>query len=614
MSFYKKNLQFIRQTNPVLYKLVTATKSLHAAETKIFVKENNALVKTDKGQCFLHSLYDRNREVTKLCTKIPDNPQAIVLFGSGMGDAVLHINKQFSDLEHLIIVEPNQDVFKALLTQLDLISLFKNCEKISFLVNLSLNDTSASLHEVFDQGLYQKISFIAPLAYRTLYQSYYQSVLELSQKAIRRKVINMATRSITNYKWIVNQWRNQKILSIPFETLANRIPAPPVIIVSAGPSLNKNMHLLNEAKGKAIIIAVGSAISILNTHGIIPHFRMAFDASEANRNLFANVATANCPLIYGNALYHEILPKYQGKKIKIILNTDPLGQYFCKKQTRPPLLIRSGHSIANVALDLACKWGSRKIILMGQDLCYTNEKLHASGSWDDELNLVEATKKNWLPTTDIYGQNVYTDKPFLSMKAIFEELLAYHPHIQCINASEGGLPIDGTINKPLRQVLDEDLSQSTDFTALIEQVLSSENPAEEQRKVLEVIASTAETELTEITAINELQFSLLAEANSMRDRQIFAERILKTLKKLESLFKKLNRIDYYTVVIAPNLADTYQMLERRFTYNGNDSNLQLEAVLQMNTGKAEALKLFTGLSRDLVLECQRKKVLNIVYK
>lgn len=614
MNLYKKNLQFIRQTNSKLYSLVTNSQPVHAAETTIFIKENNALIKTECGQCFLHSLYDRKRELAKLFEKVQANPQAIVLFGVGMGDAVLHINKRFSGLEHLIIVEPNLDVFKAFLSKLDLSHLLKNCPKITIILNFSTEETGNSLHQIIDQDLFQSISFIASLSYRTLYRSYYQSVIEFSRKAVRRKMINLSTRSVTSYKWVINEWRNHKKTHVELERVMERISAPPVIIVSAGPSLNKNIHLLSEAKSRALIIAVGSAMTILDRHGIVPHFRMAFDGNQANRNLFAAIDTASCPLICSNALYYEVLPEYKGKTIQMILNTDYLSQYFRRKQHKACKLIRSGHSIANVAFDLACNWGSKKIILIGQDLCYTNEKMHADGAWDDNLALAETARKNWLLAKDIYGEDAYTDQPFLGMKAIFEELILLHPEVQCINASEGGLPIAGTQNRTLRQVLEEDLPQSLNLSALIDESLSSALPEEEYAGNLLSVVKLAELELKEISTINQMQIELLNEAQSMLERKIFSKKIIKRLKKFEAIAEKLSRIDYYSYVICPHLSDTYQVLSRRFNYTGNDENRQLEAMLKLFAGKAAALKAIVRLSDDLVQEYLGKKVLNVTYQ
>lgn len=614
MNLYKKNLQFIRQTNSMLYNLVTNSQPVHAAETQIFTRENNALIKTACGQCFLHSLYDRNRELTKLFEKVQDNPQAIVLFGAGMGDAVLHINKRFAGLEHLIIVEPNLDVFKACLSKLDLRHLLKSCPKITIILNFSIEETGNYLHQIIDQDLFQSIAFIASLSYRTLYRSYFHSVLDLSRKAVRRKIINLATRSVTSSKWVINEWRNHRRAHVELETIMERISAPPVIIVSAGPSLNKNIHLLAEAKSRALIIAVGSAMTILDSHGIVPHFRMAFDGNQANRNLFAAVDTASCPLICSNALYYEVLPQYKGRTIQMILNTDYLSQYFRKKQHKACKLIRSGHSIANVAFDLACKWASKKIILIGQDLCYTNEKMHADGAWDDKLDLAETAKKNWLPAKDIYGQDVYTDQPFLGMKAIFEELVMLYPEVQCINASEGGLPIAGLKNKTLQQVLEEDLPQSLNLSALIDETLSSALPEEEHSAGALSVVKLAELELKEISTINQLQFSLLSEVQSMLERKIFTGKIIKRLKKFEAISERLSRIDYYTQVIYPHLSDTYQVLSRRFAYTGNDENRQLDAMLKLSTGKAAALKGIVRLSGDLVQEYRGEKVLTITYQ
>lgn len=598
----------------MLYNLVTNSQPVHAAETKIFTKENNALVKTEYGQCFLHSLYDRNREIKRLLAPVRENTQAIILFGSGLGDIFSYITKHFSTLEHLIIVEPNLDIFRRLLSRIDFIVFLKKCPQVTFIINLKIEDTRVFISQVMDENLYESLAFLAPLSYRTLYQNYYRSVIELSRDIVRRKTINIATNSYTSYRWLINEWRNQKHPHIDIETIMQKISPPPIIIVSAGPSLNKNIHLLPEAKQKALVLAVSSSMSILESHAILPHFRMAFDANQHNKNVFSSIDTATCPLIYSTALFHEILPMYKGALVQMVLNSNWISRYFRKKQAKSTILIRSGHTIANVAFDLACQWGSRKIILVGQDLCYTGNKMHASGAWDDNWDASEAIKKNWVSTKDIYGQPVYTDKPFLGMKDVFEELIAAHPHVKCINASEGGLSIAGAPNKTLRQVLDEDLTETLDLKNVIDHLLASEASIKLQENDTAKIVQIAESELAAIHSINQSQFVLLTEVHSLLERNFLSDKVLKKLRKFEKISEKLYRIDYYTDVVHPHLTDTYQILHRRFSCNSNETTKQVEALLNLSMGKATALKNFVQLSNDLIQEYQGKKLLNITYR
>jgi len=57
-------------------------------------------------------------------------------------------------------------------------------------------------------------------------------------------------------------------------------------IVSAGPSLRKNMHLLREAKDKAIIIATQTMLRPLIDMGIEPHYVTSLDYHDICNAIF----------------------------------------------------------------------------------------------------------------------------------------------------------------------------------------------------------------------------------------------------------------------------------------------------------------------------------------
>lgn len=620
MNFYNKNMQFLQKNYPPLYKEITASLPVYQAETKVLLKTNNVFVKTASAQCYIHSLYDRHRELQKLFADIPPGTQALILFGLGMGDAITYITKHLTTLEHLIVIEPNIEVFKAFLTRIDLVATLQTCPKFSIIFNQTSDATAFALYNFIQHDLYTSLAIVAPLSYRSLYQTYYKSVKTIQKEAMRQTLVNISTRRFANYEWLANEWRNEKVDRINLETIINYLPPLPVILVSAGPSLNKNIHLLPEAKDRAIIIALGSAISTLERHGITPHFRMAYDGLKANKKIFDTVDTTTCALIYSNTLYYEVPLQYRGGKIQFILNTDHISQYFRRKQQKKAMVICSGPTIANVAFDLVCQCGCTKVIFTGQDLCFTGEKLHAAGSWDDAAtnNIVSdnlASNTKMILTKDIYDQDVYTTTAFMSMKTVFEDLIKIHSKVQCINASEGGLPISGSQNKTLRQVLDEDLPDRADITALINKALAASKNAAETPPANNIDATeTAAAELAEICQINKANLEAIKQIHTMMELNMSSKKILNQLQKIKVNSRKFHRVDYYTNFIQYFLADTIQALHRRLAYAGPDKKNQAVSLLQIYTGEALAMEKLIRFNQALIEEYQGKTVLNIIYK
>ena len=68
----------------------------------------------------------------------------------------------------------------------------------------------------------------------------------------------------------------------------------------------------------------------------------------------------------------------------MILDLDYLTKYIYNKSNIEFETLRSGFSIANTALDTLIKLGFKNIIFLGQDMCYTKDKLYADGSWLEE--------------------------------------------------------------------------------------------------------------------------------------------------------------------------------------------------------------------------------------
>ncbi|MDU4959248.1 MAG: 6-hydroxymethylpterin diphosphokinase MptE-like protein [Sporomusaceae bacterium] len=605
MNYYKKNLKILRQRNLPLYKHLITSLPVYPAVTEALADADNLLVKTAEGKCYLHSLYHREREWRHLFGSVPTDARVLILFGLGMGDVLSFVATHFPVLEHLVVIEPNLEAFKQFLTQRDLSVAMRGFGKISFIVNQTAAETTAMLTNLLDRELYSQPELIAPISYRTLYREYYHSVQQGLVASVRRTLVNLATKRSSTNQWLINAWRNIRQDNPGLEAVMSRIMPLPAILVSAGPSLNKNIHLLQEAKTKALIIAVGSAMTILDSHGITPHLRMAFDGNQENRLLFDHVDTAKCPLIYSDSLYHEILPLYSGEKLKMVLNTDYLTQYVRKQQQRQSILLSSGFSIANIAFDMVCKWGCPAVILVGQDLCYTDYAVHADGSWTDGIGLADSEQR--ISAQDIYGKDVLTNTGYLGMKNLFEDLIRGY-RVHCINATEGGLQIAGSQNKTLRQVLDQDLQERGDITAALKLAIWQAKAGNQKKTENSYrMAVAVDGDLDVLEEICSARVTVLKAAQTLRQEQS-ASVALRELVLLAKDEEKLLKLDYYREVIQAYLGDILQAIRVNFEYRGSDPDRQVDALLKIYAGETAELQKMLRLSRKLLEEYKESQV------
>ena len=108
-----------------------------------------------------------------------------------------------------------------------------------------------------------------------------------------------------------------------------------------------------------------------------------------------------------------------------------------------------------MAFALAEYMGANIIALMGQDLSF-QEKLHAgdvTGLFYSEDDVEENRRRNPI-VKDIFGEERYTMGQFLGFRTSFEEAIKRFTGI-VINATEGGLPIEGAKTMRLKDFIDE---------------------------------------------------------------------------------------------------------------------------------------------------------------
>lgn len=125
----------------------------------------------------------------------------------------------------------------------------------------------------------------------------------------------------------------------------------PAIIVSAGPSLDKNVHLLNGLKDKALIIACGSTMSALNHHGVVPHILLATDAAHDKDLNVPKETLLLCP-------YEGPAPVIARHDYKAFFRT-----FDCHIKGLPPTaVLKQNLSVSTAGVSLALFMGCTKII------------------------------------------------------------------------------------------------------------------------------------------------------------------------------------------------------------------------------------------------------------
>ena len=230
------------------------------------------------------------------------------------------------------------------------------------------------------------------------------------------------------------------------------------IIVSTGPSLNKQLELLKQVQNHATIISVDSSYPILKAHGIKPDYVTSIERVEWTSEFFnSEPSEFDKDIIFLTAtLTHPTTLNYlKGRNVAYILRPLPYELGF---EDNDFGYIASGPSAAHLSFDIAVVLEHERIIFIGQDLAYgEGRSSHAGGHvlpGSDDKN------KESKYTVAYGGEGMAeTMEVWNLFREFFEHIIAIaqskNDNLLIYNCTEGGARIAGTIEKPFKVVLEE---------------------------------------------------------------------------------------------------------------------------------------------------------------
>lgn len=279
-------------------------------------------------------------------------------------------------------------------------------------------------------------------------QNFFRKISELinSKIMIRNTVISQTINFIKNI--FINAPISQATINlIDFH---NKFKDRPFLVVAAGPSLDKQLPILKEYQSYLYIIAVDKAYPSLRKYDIVPDVVITIDPkstpswlqnSLSDKTVFINDIGSNPEITWSNNKNHLFI-SCQQEVLKI-------GTYFGMQAD----MLETGGSVATSAFSFCYMAGANPIILIGQDLAFTDNKDHAS----DYINpfgddLIASKIKSGYMTKGYYGEDVSTDKQFLMYKSWYEGKFKKISDRYIFNCTEGGANIDGAVNVPFSNI------------------------------------------------------------------------------------------------------------------------------------------------------------------
>ena len=471
MGYYEKNLKIIADKQQHLLKALNQISGKNSIGLETSLSRSGKLilrVTLNGRKVYLNSAYDPELEAERWVERHSSNANSVlILCGAGF----LYHLKALLKLGHyqkVVCYEPSPAILKSCLQAIDLKELQGD---FLLLTGNNYAECAALVNDYLAYWLLDMEWAVLPT-----YQELFPTAIGAFQNALRESVRiarnNLATANLFGEKWASNGVKNlPTIINSPgVKHFFNQFTGIPAVIVSAGPSLEKNIHLLKGIKERAVIICAGTSIRAMLKFGVRPHLLVAFDGTDYNRGIYSNLDLADICLVYNYRFNHDALSYFSGQKVYMKLDIETFSDFLSFNTGYQFGTVRSGFSVAHPSLDLAVKLGCFPVILIGQDLAYTGDKRYAESQYQYVVD------KNKLPagyfiTKDLYGQDIVTDSKLDSFRQLFELMVAeYYQGKKIFNATEGGQPIKGVPNCKLEDLIGKYCGKERDTSGRIDRL------------------------------------------------------------------------------------------------------------------------------------------------
>ncbi|MCE7127391.1 motility associated factor glycosyltransferase family protein [Campylobacter coli] len=393
----------------------------------------------------------------------------------GIGNALL-IKNLAKHYKHLFVFESEIELFILALSTIDLSE--ELCSGKIYLVDIEEERVDIQLLILFDmKDMFEYLSLYEMFVNNSFYKQFCEKTWcetdEFCKKNIEIVIRDSGLNSNLSFQSYFHFLQNipSMLESIPFQRILNerKNKFENAIVVSAGPSLAKQLSLLKAYQDKAVIFCADGALSMLEKEGIIPDYILNIDFEDLPLVFFKNKNLQDSILAFGCSTNPKLIHFLKNFHCVIVLRNKLLYQRFNLNDFG---YIDTGTHVSHFSYTLALALGFKNIIMIGQDLAFDEEgNSHSKGfvlgeKIDHTLNI---------PTlkTQAYGGKgeVLTHITWNDYRIKLEYLFACNDQkAKFYNATEGGARINFT----------EELS----FKECCEKLLTKEKPKFELPKSL----------------------------------------------------------------------------------------------------------------------------------
>jgi hypothetical protein len=384
----------------------------------------------------------------------------------------------------------------------------------------------------------------------TVPQERIQDISQTVEECLHQYHSNRATMNALGHLWARNSVSNlPAVANWPgVGALEGAFKGVPMVVISPGPSLSENLHLVREMKGKAVLVCVTHALSALEKEGIVPDVVVSLEAQDI-RYHFANYPLDQVPAM---VLAVSSLPELfdMGAQRYFTFTGNSHVEKWVYEGLGDDAILNGGGSVSCSGMRLGLRMGCDPVILVGQDLSFKDDgQLYVSSNVDGAARAnfkedgtvtlsgyneasksleamaqgaAEVCRSAGISLPGYYGGQVRSNIGFSFFLRWFENVAKdFEGKVTLLNCTEGGVYIKGMEHIPLSEAIAQYVSKPVDVAAVLE---------------------AAVTTIDRPRRLNHMQRRALSLCDSMLKSKNTAQACLRLAKRARKDESKLNKL------------------------------------------------------------------------
>jgi len=495
MSIEKKNFTVLQQEYPEIYNKIkdlpkTGRYTLHPVQGN---KNIPNLFDTQTNRFFYDNNGPMEAAVKNVLSKEVKLPFFNIFLGTGLMYNFFAYYKTYKVQNSVnIIIEKDPQIFRTLVSCVDITQALSNPMFFFMLdepptnlftkINRIIHSTNAKFHA-------KAINLIEDFGCFSTNKEYYLRCISILKEALREVVMFFGNDPFDSLIGIENTFLNiEEILHNPgIMDLKDAFKGKPGVVVSTGPSLNKNMHLLKGLENKAVLCAADASVRVMKKLNLKPHLVSALERMTPTAKLFEELTEEDVKDVYLAAapvIHPETYGKFPGERIITYRDFATFRWINIEKG-----ILQIGPSAGNMAFKILEYLGCDPIILIGQDLAFGEDDLtHAEGATYGEKQDAKVFKDVRVVEGN-YQPQIKTNRVWESFLQYYHKDVTSSP-ARVINATEGGAKILGTELMTFQEAIDQCIKDDIGVLETIKDHLhkpTKDDVAEQRANVTEVV-------------------------------------------------------------------------------------------------------------------------------